>query len=161
MVFLASHVLCSGMASLQFFLLKILNDLSVEASQAVRLRALSLEPLLARCKDPEFLLSMLNQEKQIDSADFKVLLVEIVGPGSNTSVVNLLIDLVGTHSPLSVPACKRLAVVFSAATEKAQLQIARLLLGILDNGPPVLRFAVCSNARAWPKSLPRLWTLLL
>jgi hypothetical protein len=128
------------MSSLQFFLLRILNDLSVQTSQAVKLRALSLEPLLERCKDNGFVIALLNQEKQIDSGDFKTLLVEIVGSGAGTAQINLLLDLVRVHGPLSIPACQRLSVVFPSSGEKTQLQIARLLVDQIETGPSVFYF---------------------
>src|SRR5271168_2604610 len=114
MVFLASHVVSSGMSHLQFFLLQILNNSSVENEQAIKLKAQSLEPLLERCKDADFVRNLLSQEKQMDSAAFKETLVQIIGPGSSAQQISLLLDLVRTHGPLSIPACQQLSVVFPA-----------------------------------------------
>src|SRR5271169_5821355 len=122
MVFLASHVVCSGMSSLQYFLLRILNDASIESAQAIKLKVQSLEPLLEQCKDAEFVNNLLNQEKQIDSADLKQLLAEIVGTGSGASQIGLLLDLVKAHGPLSTSACQQLSIIFTATGQTMQLQ---------------------------------------
>ena len=137
MVFLASHVVCSGMSSLQYFLLRILNDASIESAQAVKVKVQSLESLLERCKDAGFVNSLLNQEKRIDPADLKQLLVEIVGTGSGASQIGLLLDLVKTHGPLSTSACQQLSNVFPAVGQPTQLQIARVLINQLENAPSV------------------------
>jgi hypothetical protein len=138
MVFLASHVVSSGMSPLQYFLLQILNNSLIENAQAVKLKAQSLEPLLERCKDADFVRNLLSQEKQMDSAAFKETLVQIVGPGSNAQQIGLLLDLVRTHSPLSIPACQQLSVVFSVTGQATQLQIAKLLMNQVEIGLPVL-----------------------
>jgi hypothetical protein len=122
---------------LQFSLLKILNDLSVDTPEVIRLRSLSLEDFLVQCKDSDFVSLLLNQEKQIDSTEFKALIVEIVGPGSGTSEINLLLDYVRTNGPLSVLACQRLPIIFPTSSEKTQLQIARLLVNQIEGGTPV------------------------
>ena len=137
MVFLASHVVCSGMSSLQYSLLRILNDPSIESLQAIKLKGQSLEPLLEQCKDPDFVTTLLDQERHIDSDDFKNLLVEIVGPGSSTAQIGILLDLVRIQGPLSISACQQLSYVFVAAGQTTQLQIARLLMTQLDKGSPV------------------------
>ena len=145
MVFLASHVVCSGMSSLQYFLLRILNDASIENAQAVKLKVQSLEPLLEQCKDAGFVNDLLNQEKQIDSADLKQLLVEIVGTGSGASQISLLLDLVKAHGPLSTSACQQLSNVFPATGQTTQLQIARVLINQLENAPSVFHALTFSN----------------
>jgi hypothetical protein len=137
MVFLASHVLCSPMSSLQYFLLLILNDGSIENPQAIKLKVQSLEPLLVRCKDASFTTALLNQEKQIDPTDFRKELVQIVGIGANAAQISLLLDLVRGHGPLASCACQQLAVVFPAASHAPQLQIAKLLINQIESGPSV------------------------
>src|SRR5947199_1366155 len=102
MVFLASHVACSGTSSLQYPLLKILNNSSIESLSALKVKAQSLEPILERCKDPDFAMNLLSQEKQIDSSDFKKMLVKIVGRGSSTAQITVLLDLVRLQGPLSL-----------------------------------------------------------
>jgi hypothetical protein len=138
MVFLASHIVCARLSSLQYFLLRILNDPSIESAQAVKLKARSLEPLLERCKDSTFVTALLHQEKQIDPIDFRKLLVEIVGPGSNIGEISLLLDLVGMHGPLSGVGCQQLSTVFPFAGQTMQLQIAKLLMNLLESGPTSL-----------------------
>lgn len=137
MIFLASHVVCSGMTSLQYSLLRILNDVSIESQQAVKFKAQLLEPLLLRCKDASYISSLLSQEKQVDPTEFNRLLVESVGPGSSTAQVSGLLDLVRVHGPLSVPACQQLSNVFPATGQTTQTQIAKLLVNQLENGPSV------------------------
>src|SRR5947207_1734704 len=146
MIFLASHVVCSGLSSLQYFLLRILDDTSIESSQAVKLKAQSLEPLLERCKEAGFVNHLLNQEKQIDAADLKQLLVEIIGVGSSASQIGLLLDLVKSHGPLSTSACQQLSNTFHTTGQTTQLQIARLLMNQLENGPSVFQVSTFSNA---------------
>jgi hypothetical protein len=153
LVFLASHVICSGSSSLQYCLLRILNSTSIEALPAVKLKAQSLEALLERCKDSAFVTSLLNQEKQIDSATFKKLLVEIVGPGSSASQISVLFDLVRSHGPLSESACQQLSIVFPTSGQTTQLQIARLLMNQLEIGPSVFYFFDCSNLRVLQRLL--------
>jgi hypothetical protein len=138
MIFLASHVVCSGMTSLQYFLLRILNDVSIQSQQAIKLKAQLLEPLLLRCKDANYVSSLLSQEKRIDPIEFNRLLVEIVGPGSSTAQVSVLLDLVRAHGPLSAPACQQLLVVFPAIGQATQTQIAKLLMNQLENGLSVI-----------------------
>lgn len=137
MVFLASHVVCSGITSLQQSLLRILNDPTIESTEAVKLKVQSLEPLLEKCKDAEFVKELLNQDKGMDHADFKKTLVQIVGPGSSSSQIGLLLDLVRTPGPLSISACLQLPVVFPATGQTTQLQIARLLMNQIEIGSPV------------------------
>ena len=139
MVFLASHVVWSGLSSLQYFLLRILNDSSIENSQAVKLKVQSLEPLLERCKEAGFVNGLLNQEGQIDKADLKQLLVETIGAGSSASQIGLLLDIVKSHGPLSTSACQQLSNVFHATGQATQLLIARLLMNQLENGPSVFQ----------------------
>jgi len=138
MVFLASHVVCSGTSSLQYFLLRILNDPSVNNLPAIKLKAQSLEPLLVRAKDADFVITMINQEKQIDSAEFKDLLVQIVGPGSSAAQIVILLDLVQTLGPLASPSCYQLSIVFPATGQPTQIRIAKTLMSRLENGPPGL-----------------------
>jgi len=138
MVFLASHVVCSGMSSLQYSLLRILNDSLIERTQAVKLKAQSLEPLLERCKNADFVTALLNQEPKMDATDFKILLVCIISPGSSVSEINLLLDLVRLQGPLSISACQQLSTVFPTVGHATQLQIARLLMNQLEIAPPVL-----------------------
>lgn len=150
MVFLASHVVCSGMSSLQYFLLRILNHSSIESTQAVKLKTQSLEPLLERCKDAGFITSLLNQEKQMNSTDFKKLLVQIVGSGSSISQISVLFDLIRTPGPLSISSCQQLSVVFSTTGQTTQLQITKLLMNQLEIGPPVphfLRFLISGHCK--------------
>ena len=138
MVFLASHVICSGTSSLQYCLLRILNDPSVNNLPAIKLKSQSLEPLLLRAKDTDFLTALLNQEKQIDSAEFKDLVVQIVGPGSSAAQIILLLDLVQILGPLASPACHQLSIVFPATSQPTQIRIAKTLMTRLENGPPGL-----------------------
>jgi len=157
MVFLASHVVCSGMSSLQYPLLKILNNSGIESPAAVKLKAQSLEPILEQCKDPDFTANLLNQEKQVDESDFKQMLVEIVGRGSSTSQIAVLLELVRLQGPLSTNACQQLSVVFPSVGESTQLQIAKLLMNQIESGSPVLHFVNCSvaNFRLLQKLLPQ------
>lgn len=135
MVFLASHVVCSGYTSLQYSLLRILNDYAIENSVALKLKAQSLEQLLLQCKDAQYVSSLLSQEKRIDANEFKRLVVQIVGPASSAAQIPLLLDLVRSHGPLSSFACQQLVVVFPSTGQSTQLQIAKLLLSQLENGP--------------------------
>ena len=135
MVCLASHVVCSGMSSLQFCLLRILNDPSVNAPAAIKLKAQSLEPLLLRTKDSSFLSAILNQENQIDSAEFKEQLVQIVGPGSSAAQITVLLDLVHTVGSLASAACRQLSLIFSTTGQATQIRIAKTLMTRLENGP--------------------------
>lgn len=135
MVFLASHVVCSGTCSLQYNLLRILNHLSVNALPAIKLKAQSLEPLLSQSKDSNFLTAILNQDTQIDPAEFKNLLVQIVGPGSSAAQINLLLDFVQTLGPLASPACRQLPIVFTTTAQATQIRIAKMLMTRLENGP--------------------------
>lgn len=137
MVFLASHVVCSESSYLQYSLLRILNDYTVEKSAAVKLKAQSLEPLLIRCKDTQYVSAMLNQEKGIDATEFKRMLVQVVGPGSSAAQITLLLDLVRSHGPLSSFACQQLVIVFPSASHATQLQIAKLLLNQVETAPSV------------------------
>ena len=136
MVFLASHVVCSRSSPLQYFLLRLLNDTAIDNASAVKLKAQCLQPLLERCNDADFLTTLLNQDKAIDQDDFKMLLVEIVGPGSSASQISLLLDLIGSHE-LARFACQQLSVVFPAASDATQLQIAKLLVNQLEYGSSV------------------------
>src|SRR5579859_2498065 len=94
MVFLASHVVCSGYTSLQYSLLRILNDYTIENPPALKLKAQSLEQLLIQCKDAQYVSSLLSQEKRINVNEFKRLLVQIVGPASSAAQITLLLDLI-------------------------------------------------------------------
>ena len=135
MVFFASHVVCSGASSLQYCLLRILNYPSISNLPAIKLKAQSLEPLLVRAKDTGFVTAMLNQEKQVDSTEFKDLLVKIVGPGSSAAQINLLLDLVQTLGPLASSACQQLSGIFPATGQTTQIRIAKALMSRLENGP--------------------------
>jgi sulfatase maturation enzyme AslB (radical SAM superfamily) len=137
MVFLASHVVCSGYISLQYPLLRILNDYTIENSAALKLKAQSLEQFLIQCKDTLYISTLLSQEKRIDVTEFKRLVVQIVGPSSSAAQITLLLDLVRLHGPLSSFACQQLAIVFPTTGQSTQLQIAKLLLNQLENGPSV------------------------
>src|ERR1700738_3666612 len=127
MVFLTSHVVCSGSSTLQFSLLQILNDPSIEAPQAIKLKAQSLQPLLERCMKTEYITPLLAQEPQLDVEEFKRRLVEIVGPGSSTAQINILFELIRCSSTLAPPACQQLSVIFPTTGQNTQLQIAKLL----------------------------------
>ena len=138
MVFLASHVVCSGYISLQYPLLRILNDYTIENAAALKLKAQSLEQFLIQCKDTQYISTLLSQEKRIDVTEFKRLVVQIVGPSSSAAQITFLLDLVRLHGPLSSFACQQLAIVFPTTGQSTQLQIAKLLLNQLENGPSVL-----------------------
>lgn len=153
-VFLASHVVCSGYLSLQYSLLRILNDDTIENSAALKLKAQSLEQLLILCKDAQYVSTLLSQEKQIDANEFKRLVVQIVGPASSAAQIALLLDLVRAHGPLSSFACQQLAVVFSTTGQSTKLQIAKLLLNQLENGPSVLLLLGKTKNRVLRKWLP-------
>ena len=137
MVFLASHAVCSGLSSLQYSLLRLLNDAAIENSNSIKLKAQSLQSLLERCTDTAFLTALLSQDKQIDPTDFKMLLVEIVGPGSSGSQISILLDLVRSHGPLAICSCRHLSIVFPAASKGTRLQIAKLLVNQLENASSV------------------------
>lgn len=137
MVFLASHVVCSGLSSLQYSLLQLLNDATIENPNSIKLKAQSLQLLLERCKDTASLTALLSQDNQIDPTYFKMLLVEIVGPGSSSSQISILLDLVRSHGPLAICACRQLSIVFPAAGEGTRLQIAKLLVNQLEDASSV------------------------
>lgn len=138
MVFLASHVACSGMTSLQHPLLRMLNTSYVDNPAAIKLRAQSLETFLDQCKDPEFTNELLAQERMVDVPTLRELLVEIVGLGSGASQISILLDLVRGDGPLAIDACARLSVVFPSTGQSTQLAIARLLIAQLDSEVPTL-----------------------
>jgi hypothetical protein len=138
MVFLASHVACSGLPALQDPLLRLLISTGVESPGAVKLRAQSLETFLEQCKDSEFVIELLGRERGLDGAAFAGLLVQIVGPGAGASQIGILMDLVRGKGPLAVDACRQLAVVFPATGQATQLSIARTLISQDDAGTPVL-----------------------
>lgn len=137
MVFLASHVACSGLPALQDPLLRLLISTGVESASAVKLRAQSLETFLEQCKDSEFVTELLGRERGLDGASFAALLAQIVGPGAGGSQVGILMDLVSGKGPLAVDACRQLAVVFPATRQATQLSIARMLISQVDAGTPV------------------------
>jgi len=145
MVFLSSHVVYCGMTSLQYSLLRILNSHSVDMAPAIKLRVQSLQPLLERCKDVAFVRHLLNQEPRLDSEEIKRILVEIIGVGASASQISILLDIVATQGPLSVPACRQLSVIFSAVSAPTQLQIANLLLSQLESKSPVCHSSFTSN----------------
>jgi hypothetical protein len=136
MVFLASHAACSGLPSLQYSLLRILNSPYVDSPTAIKLRAQSLETFLEQCKETEFITDLVEQEKQLDSSEMKALLVAIVGPGAGASQIRILLDLVRGQGLLANAACQQLSVVFSGTEQASQLSIARLLIGQLDTVHP-------------------------
>lgn len=140
MVFLASHVACSAMATIQDPLLRILNSAYVDNPAAIKLRSQSLETFLEQCKDTDFTNELLGQEKKLDSSEFRGLLVGIVGPGSGGSQIAILLDLVRGHGPLAMNACQQLSTVFPVTGQPTQLSIARLLISQLDAGFPVSTF---------------------
>jgi len=142
MVFLSSHVVCCGMTSLQYSLLRILNCHLIDSAPAIKLRVQSLQPLLERCKDVACVANLANQEPRLDSEGIKSMLVEIIGVGASASQISLLLDLVATQGPLSVPACRQLSVIFSAAATPTQLQIANLLLSQLESESSVCRLVI-------------------
>jgi len=137
MVFLASHVACSGIFSLQYYLLRILTGAFVDNPAAIKLRAQSLETFLEQCNDTEFITELLGQVSTIDPSDFKRELVRIVGSGSGASQITILLDLVRGHGPLAMDACRQLSIVFPATGQATQLSIARLLIIQLDAASPV------------------------
>jgi hypothetical protein len=111
---------------------------------AVRLKVSALEPLLARCRDASFTSALLIREKQIDSADFKKELVQIVGIGASATQISFLVDLVLAHGPLATAACQQLAVLFPSTSHATQLHSAKLLINQLESGPsvfPIMKFA--------------------
>lgn len=129
---------------------------------AVRLKVQALEPLLARCHDASFTAALLNQEKQIDSADFKKELVQIVGIGSSATQISFLLDLVLAHGPLATAACQQLAILFPSTSHATQLHIAKLLTNQLESGPSVFSIMKFAYLRVWLKwhrlrSLPLLF----
>ena len=155
MVFLASHVVCSGSSYLQYSLLRILNDYTVEKSAALKLKTQSLEPFLIRCKDTQYISAILNQEKDIDASEFKRMLVQVVGPGSSAPQINLLLDLVRSHGPLSSFACQQLVIVFPSTSHTMHLQIAKLLLNQLETASSVPPHYFITDFRPLRKLLPR------
>ena len=70
-MFLASHVVCSGVSALQFPLLKMLNDSSIDNPSILKTKSQSLEIFLNQCKDVTFVTKLLNQDGQIDQEEFK------------------------------------------------------------------------------------------
>jgi hypothetical protein len=142
MVCLASHVVCSATSAVQFFLLRILNDSCIEATQAIKLKAQSLQAFLERCQDLEFVSSLLNKEPQIPVAEFENQIVQIVGPGSGTAQIAILLDFVRSAGPLATAACQQLAVVFSTTGQNTQLQIVKSLFDQLENGPAVCPLSI-------------------
>jgi hypothetical protein len=140
MVFLASHIVYSGLSYLQYSLLRILNDYTIETAAAMKLKAQSLEPLLIRCKETQYVSAMLSQERGIDGTEFKKMLVQTVGPGSSAAQITLLLDLVRSQGPLSSFACQHLAIVFTSTNQPTQLQIAKLLLNQLETASSVPPF---------------------
>ena len=161
MVFLASHVACSGIFSLQYYLLRILNEAFVDNPAAIKLRAQSLETFLEQCNDAEFITELLGQERMINPSDFTGELVRIVGPGSGATQVTILLDLVRAHGPLAMDACRQLSVVFPATGQATQLSIARLLISQLDAASPVPEPSFpLANPRTSPSALHRRWTQL-
>jgi len=147
MVFLSSHVVCSGSSALQFPLLQILNE-SIGAPAALKLKSQSLTPLLERCRDGDYIRALLKQDPQIDTAEFTKRLMEIVTPGSSSAQVNILLDLVSLHGPVSAAACQQLAVIFPTAGQSLQLHIAQSLVNQLESGPQVSAFwIICSFDR--------------
>jgi hypothetical protein len=140
MVCLASHVVCSFSNTVQFTLLRILNDPSIEAAPAVKLRAQSLQLLLERFVDIDFATSFFK-DKQIDATEFMKLLVESIAPGSSTIQITILLDLVKASSVLAAPACQQLSVVFPTTGQNTQLQIAKLLFSQLETAPIIAKVA--------------------
>jgi hypothetical protein len=139
MVFLASHIICSEMVLLKYALLRILNDSTTDNQQAIKLKAQSLEPLLETLRENNYVTDLLKQEKTIvDATDFKRSLVQIVGAGSASSQINNLLHLVRTPGPLSSVACEQLSQVFPSASQSTQLQITKLLMNLIEEGPPGL-----------------------
>jgi hypothetical protein len=138
MVFLASHVICSRMGSLRYLILRLLNDPSIESQQAIKIKAQSLEPFLEKLKENDYVTEILTQGKTNDSKDFKQSLVQIVGPGSSSSQINILLHFVRTPSPLSIVACEQLPHIFDSASESIQLQITKLLISEIEDGTPGL-----------------------
>jgi len=137
LVFLASHVVCSGLSAIQFPLLEILNGF-IETPSAVKLKAQSLAPLLEHCKNAKFIKALSEQEPKIDVEEFKRRLVEIVGSGCNSSQIQILIDLANQNGALSLAACRQLAIVFQAAGQNIQLQIVQSFISQLESGSKVL-----------------------
>jgi len=161
MVFLASHVACSGMFSLQYYLLRILTGAFVDNPAAIKLRAQCLETFLEQCNDTEFITELLGQVSMIDPSDFKGELVRIVGSGSGASQITILLDLVRGHGPLAMDACRQLSIVFPATGQATQLSIARLLISQFDAASPVPGpLSFWANLRTSPSALHRRWTQL-
>lgn len=138
MVFLASHVVCSGSAPLQFSLLRILNDYTIESSAAIKLKAQSIAPLLERCKDASYVKALLEQDEQIDSSEFTRNLAAAVGPGASSAQINLLMELINLRGALASAACQQLAILFPTTGTNTQLQIAQQLTILLESGPQAI-----------------------
>jgi hypothetical protein len=137
MVFLMSHVMCSEMTSLQYPLLRMMNDYTVENSAALKLKAQALGPFLERCNDTAFVTELLAQDAQIEAEGLKRQLVQIVGVGASAGHINILLDLVRSNGPLAAAAMTQLAALFPETVPSMQLQIVTLLMRKVENAPPV------------------------